>query len=142
MQVKPDDTITVAKTVSEFDVYQFAGLSGDFYEAHVNQALMEKSAFGERIAHGALLVGFMSAAGTALIALVRQRGDQSTPVSLGYDGIKFVEPVRFGDTVTVRYTVESLDVERHRSTAAITVTNQHDRTVAVAKHIMKWLPKD
>jgi len=139
MYCKTGDSITFTKTVSESDVYLFAGLSGDFYDAHINEAAMVDTRFGGRIAHGALLVAFMSAAGTRMIDLMRHRGDQSVPVSLGYDRIRFVAPVRIGDTVTVCYTIETVDPESSRTVADITVTNSAQDVVAVASHVMKWI---
>ena len=50
------DATTFTKTVGEYDVYSFAGISGDFAPNHVNKAYMEKSSYGRLIAHGALLV--------------------------------------------------------------------------------------
>jgi acyl dehydratase len=58
------DTTSFSKTVGEYDVYAFAGISGDFAPNHVNKAYMEKSGYGALIAHGALLVGYMSTAST------------------------------------------------------------------------------
>ena len=53
------DETTFSKTVGETDIYLFAGITGDFFEMHVNEEVMESSRFGARIAHGALIVGFM-----------------------------------------------------------------------------------
>ena len=56
---------TFAKTVGETDVSLFAGLTGDFSDTHINEQYMrERSNLGGRIAHGALLVGYMSTAST------------------------------------------------------------------------------
>jgi len=52
------DTTSFTKTVGEYDVYAFAGISGDFAPNHVDKAYMEKSGYGRLIAHGALLVGY------------------------------------------------------------------------------------
>jgi len=99
-----DETVTFSKTVSESDVYLFAGLSGDFAANHVNQAFMEKSAYGTRIAHGAMMLAFVSAASTRLVE--RFPADPAmVPVNLGYDRIRFLEAVRIGDTITVTYRV-------------------------------------
>lgn len=130
---------TFTKTVSEADVYAFAGISGDFYKAHVDAAAMATTPYGQRIAHGALLMAFMSAASTRLIDRVLEDGETSTPVSLGYDRVRFVAPVFFGDTVTVRYEVTMVDREQRRTTALLAVTNQSGATVAVSTHILKWL---
>ena len=126
------------KTVGETDVYMFAGITGDFSPNHVNRAYMERSSFGRLQAHGALLVGFMSTASTLVIAKSREGADE-TPVSLGYDRVRFLAPVYFGDTVTVDYTIASVDVERRRSNGDIRVTNQDGTLVAVATHILKWV---
>jgi acyl dehydratase len=132
------DSVSFSKTVSETDVYLFAGITGDFSPNHVNQAYMERSSFGRRQAHGALLVGFMSTASTLAIAESREGADE-TPVSLGYDRVRFLAPVYFGDTVTVDYTIAAIDVERRRSNGDIKVTNQDGTLVAVATHILKWV---
>jgi 3-hydroxybutyryl-CoA dehydratase len=139
MKVQVGDEVRFAKTVSESDVYLFAGISGDFYAAHVDEEAMRATPFGRRITHGALLVGFMSAAGTMMIHKVASRGDGTIPVSLGYDRLRFVAPVFISDTVTVVYAVTGVDAERRRSTAAVTVLNQKGEQVAVAEHLMKWL---
>jgi hypothetical protein len=57
--VNPGDSVQFSKTVSESDVYLFAGVTGDLAPVHVNAQLMAKSAFGQRIAHGALLVVYL-----------------------------------------------------------------------------------
>jgi acyl dehydratase len=132
------DGASFTKTVGETDVYMFAGITGDFSPNHVNKAYMERSSFGRLQAHGALLVGFMSTASTLAIAKSREGADES-PVSLGYDRVRFLAPVYFGDTVTVDYTIAAIDLERRRSTGDIKVTNQDGTLVAVATHILKWV---
>ncbi len=62
-------------------------------------------------------------------------------MSLGYDGIRFLKGVRFGDTLTTHYTISEIDAERRRSRADIQVVNQHGETVAVGHHILKWVKK-
>ena len=62
--VKKGQGAAFSKTVSESDVYLFAGITGDFSPNHVNKAYMEKSSYGRLMAHGALLVGFMSTVST------------------------------------------------------------------------------
>jgi 3-hydroxybutyryl-CoA dehydratase len=132
------DTTTFTKTVGEYDVYAFAGISGDFAPNHVDKAYMEKSGYGGLIAHGALLVGYMSTASTKMAE--RSRADASvTGVSLGYDRMRFLAPVYFGDTVTVTYTIASIDKEKLRAAADIKITNQDGTLVAVATHIIKWV---
>ena len=100
------DTTSFSKTVGEYDVYAFAGISGDFAPNHVNRAYMEKSSYGRLIAHGALLVGYMSTCSTQM-AMASRTDTSVTGVSLGYDRMRFLAPVFFGDTITVSYTVAS-----------------------------------
>ncbi len=65
---------------------------------------------------------------------------EETPVSLGYDRVRFLAPVYFGDTLTVDYTISAVDVERRRSTGDIAIKNQDGTLVAVGTHIIKWVP--
>ena len=91
------DNTSFTKTVSESDVYQFAGITGDFSPNHVNRVYMEKSRYGRLMAHGALLVGFMSTVSTQMIAHSREA--EETPVSVGYDKIRFLKTqIRFSKT--------------------------------------------
>ncbi|MCL4768242.1 MAG: MaoC family dehydratase N-terminal domain-containing protein [Hyphomicrobiaceae bacterium] len=139
--VKVGDTATFAKTVGETDVYLFAGITGDLSPNHVDKSYMEKSKYGRLQAHGALMVGFMSTASTLAIAHVREAAD-ATPVSLGYDRVRFLAPVHFGDTITVEYRISAIDPGRRRSTADIAITNQDGVLVAVGTHILKWVKNE
>src|SRR5215470_9616429 len=136
--VKIGDSARFAKTVGEYDVYGFAGITGDFAPNHVNKSYMEQSSYGRQQAHGALLVGYMSTASTLVVARTRE-GANVTPVSLGYDRIRFLAAVYFGDTITVDYRISTIDPERRRATGDITITNQDGTLVAVATHILKWV---
>ena len=136
--VKVGDSASFTKTVSESDVYQFAGLTGDFSPNHINKVYMEKSSYGRLMAHGALLVGFMSTVSTMAIAHCRDA--EETPVAVGYDKIRFLKPVFLGDTVSTVYKISEIDVERRRSTALIEVTNQDNDLVAIGSHILQWVP--
>jgi 3-hydroxybutyryl-CoA dehydratase len=136
-------TYKFAKTVGETDVVLFAGITGDFSDTHINdQYMKERSNLGGRIAHGALIVGYMSTASTLSIAhVIHQDGLDDFPVSAGYDKLRFLKPVLLGDTVTVVYTVNSVDRARGRSTAKVEALNQRGELVAVAEHIMRWAKK-
>jgi 3-hydroxybutyryl-CoA dehydratase len=122
----------VTKTVSESDVYLFAGITGDFDPNHVDEEYTRKTSLGHRVAHGALIVGYTSAASTRILQ------DFDRPmVSVGYDRIRFLKPVYFGDTLTIDYVIESVERERERTIAKIEVKNQKDELVAVLTHIMQ-----
>jgi acyl dehydratase len=134
-----EDLITFSKTVGESDVYLFAGITGDLSPVHTDHEFMKKnSPFGERIAHGVLVLGFTSAASTIAADRMMRACGWKSMASLGYDGIRFVAPVRIGDTITVRYRVTARDTERRRTTSEFEVVNQRDETVLVGRHIMKW----
>ncbi len=137
--VKIGDRVTFAKTVGEADVYMFAGITGDLSGNHVNEQYMSQSQYGHRIAHGALIIGFMSTASTLIIEKGVSKGIDETPVSLGYDRIRFLGPVFIGDTVTVSYTVAEIDPVKRQSKSSIEVKNQKGDLVAVGTHILRWV---
>ncbi|WP_065752845.1 MaoC family dehydratase [Bradyrhizobium paxllaeri] len=140
MQANVGDCVRFSKTVGESDIYLFAGLTGDLSQNHVDDEFMSHSMYGKRIAHGALMVGFISTASTRMIEESVRKGIDTTPVSLGYDGVRFLKPVYINDTVTVTYTIGEVDDERRRTLANVDVTNQRGELVAVGKHHLKWTP--
>ena len=96
-----------ARRVGESDVYLFAGITGDFSGVHVDEEFGKSTRFGGRIAHGALLVGFVSTVMARMTALLPPPGG----VSSRYE-VKFVGPVRIGDTVTTALTLAETRPER------------------------------
>jgi 3-hydroxybutyryl-CoA dehydratase len=131
-------SVTFRKTVSESDVYLFAGITGDLSPNHVDEQFMKGTPYGGRIAHGALLVGYMSGCSTDIVERCPTlRGFQ--PVSLGYDRIRFLKGVLIWDTIRLDYRITSADADKSRTIADITIHNQRDELVAVATHIMTWL---
>lgn len=95
-----------SKTVTESDICAFAGITGDFNPAHVNEAYAVSTRFGGRIAHGLLSAGFVSAVlGTQL------PGPGTVYLS---QTLQFTAPVHIGDTITARVTVRELFPERNR----------------------------
>jgi acyl dehydratase len=123
-----------SKTVGETDVYLFAGITGDLYRNHTDEEYMRGTPYGGRIAHGALMVGYMSAASSKLT--------ESCPVpvvSYGYDRIRFIKGVRLGDTITVEYRITEHNPEEAKTFAQVTCTNQRGEVVAAATHIMKFV---
>jgi 3-hydroxybutyryl-CoA dehydratase len=134
------DRATFRKTVGESDVYLFSGITGDFSPNHIDEIAMQRSPYGRRVAHGALIIGYMSAVSTRILADLDHARTKLTPVSLGYDRVRFLKPVFIGDTIEVRYQVTTVDSERLRTTSDITVVNQHGETVAVAQHVLRFLP--
>jgi acyl dehydratase len=127
-------SVTCSKTISESDVYLFAGITGDFDPIHVDNEFAKTTIYGQRIAHGALILGYMSTASTLI-----HQGFGRPLVSLGYDRIRIVAPAFIGDTITVTYTVTATDIERSRTIADCIARNQRGETVVVANHIQKVL---
>jgi 3-hydroxybutyryl-CoA dehydratase len=125
-------TVTVSKTVSESDVYLFAGLTGDLSPNHVDEEYMKKTRYGRRIAHGALAIGLMSNASTRIL-----EGVPGTVVSYGYDRVRFPAPCFLGDTVTVTYEIVERDEAAGKTFARVTCTTQTGAVVAAATHILK-----
>jgi 3-hydroxybutyryl-CoA dehydratase len=137
--VEVGDKVSFAKTVGETDIYLFAGITGDFSVNHVNEQYMARSKFGKRIAHGALIVGYMSTCSTLMIEQCRGTALGETPVSLGYDKVRFLGPVFIGDTVTLTYTIAEVDAQKRQSLADIRVVKQSGDLVAVARHVLRWV---
>ena len=134
MNVTVGETVTFRKTVGESDVYLFAGITGDLAANHVDEVFMAGTPYGRRIAHGVLVLGYSSTASTALLARIGVPG-----VSYGYDRVRFTAPVFIGDTVTVTYRVETVDVANLTVTSRIEVTRQDGTLCLVADHILKLL---
>ena len=134
-----NESATFTKTISENDVYLFAGITGDQARNHVDEEYMKKSAFGRRIVHGALLVGFMSTTSSLIIQNAVASGIDETPVSVGYDHIRFIKPVFIGDTLTVDYVVKEIQPEKRRSAAKIEIHNQKGELVCVGRHVLQWV---
>mgnify|MGYP001557782399 FL=1 len=124
--------VTVRKTVSESDVYLFAGLTGDLSPNHVDEEYMRNTKYGRRIAHGALIVGLMSQASTKIVTDL-----PGTIVSYGYDRIRFPAPCFLGDTVTITYEIVERDEAAMKTFARVTATSQRGDVVAAATHILK-----
>ncbi len=123
--------VVFTKTISESDVYLYAGLTGDFSPNHVDEVYMSAGRYGRRIAHGTLMMGLMSAASARLYL--------GRTVSLGYDRIRFTGPVFFGDTISTSYTLTHIDKEKRRAYADVECVNQDGKTVAIATNVRAWV---
>ena len=124
--------VSVRKTLSESDVYLFAGITGDLSPNHVDEEYMKKTRYRRRIAHGALAIGLMSNASTRIL-----EGLPGTIVSYGYDKVRFPAPLFIGDTVTVTYEIVERDEAARKTFARVTCTTQTGSVVAAATHILK-----
>jgi acyl dehydratase len=125
---------TFSKTVTESDVYLFAGITGDLAPMHVDEEYMKKTRYGRRIAHGVLAMGLMSNASSRVL-----EGVPGTWVSYGYDRVRFPAPLFFGDTVTVAYEIVERNAEQRKTFARVTCTTQTGAVMAAATHILKQM---
>ncbi|NLZ16910.1 MAG: MaoC family dehydratase [Desulfobulbaceae bacterium] len=131
-QLHVGDTAEFAKTVTETDIYLYAGISGDFNPAHVNEVYASDTFFKSRIAHGMLVAGFISA------TLANQLPGPGT-IYLKQD-LSFRAPVRIGDTITAQVEVLELNLEKNRARMKTTCTNQ-EGTVVLAGEALVSPPK-
>ena len=92
---------------------------------------MRAGRYGRRIAHGTLLMGFMSAASARLYL--------GRTVSLGYDRIRFTAPVYFGDTITTEYRIREIDTEKRRVYADVTCRNERGETGAAGVNVRAFV---
>ncbi len=115
-QLRVGQSARFAKTVSESDIYLFAGVTGDMNPAHVNEVYASQTHFKTRIAHGMLAAGFIS---TVLGCHLPGPGT----VYLSQE-LRFLAPVRIGDTITAQARVTRLDPDRRRVTLATECWNQ------------------
>jgi 3-hydroxybutyryl-CoA dehydratase len=109
------------KTVTEADVVLFAGVTGDLNPAHIDQVAAEASPFGGRIAHGMLTAGLISA-----VLGMKLPGPGTIYLE---QSLRFLRPVRIGDTVTASAEVLELVPAKRRVRLATTAANQAGETV-------------
>lgn len=121
-------TAEFTKTISEADVYAFAGITGDFNPVHVDQVAAEASLFGGRIAHGMLTAALIST-----VIGMKLPGPGCIYMS---QSLRFTAPVRFGDTVTAVAEVAEINVEKNRMTLATKCINQKDEVVAEGESLV------
>jgi len=119
--LKIGDFAEHAKTISESDVYLYAGITGDLNPAHINAQDAAQGMFKERIAHGMLSAGLVSA------VLGMQLPGPGTIYMK--QTLKFTAPVKFGDTITARAEVIEMNVERNRLILKTTCVNQDGKVV-------------
>lgn len=105
-----------SKTITEHDVYTFAGITGDLNPAHINESYAKETQFHGRIAHGMLSAGLIS-------AVIGMQLPGPGTIYLGQE-VTFRAPVHIGDTVTATVTVRSINPERNRAELDTVCTNQ------------------
>ena len=120
-ELKIGDSAQISKTITEADIELFAKATGDFNPVHLDQAYAEKTSFKGRIAHGLLSVGLLSA---VLGNILPGHGT----IYLSQE-VKFLAPVRIGDTITARVEVIELIPEKNRANLGRPVLNQDGKIV-------------
>lgn len=107
-------TAQFGKTIGEADILMFAAVSGDTNPVHINAEAGAASMFKERVAHGMLSAGLISA-----VLGTRLPGEGTIYLS---QSLKFRAPVRIGDTVTATVQITALDAAKKRVTLSTTCT--------------------
>ena len=115
------DAAEFTKTISESDIYLFAGVTGDLNPAHINESYAKNTFFKTRIAHGMLLAGFISG-----VIGMKLPGPGSIYIR---QELKFLAPARIGDTITARVEVTQMQSEKNRITLRTTCTNQENMLI-------------
>jgi len=121
-ELKIGDSAQISKTITEGDIELYARATGDFNPIHLDQAYAEKTMFKGRIAHGILSLGLLT---NVLGNILPGHGT----IYLSQE-IRFLAPVRIGDTLTARVEVIELIPEKNRAKFKTTCINQEGKEVA------------
>ncbi|SPF35721.1 (R)-specific enoyl-CoA hydratase [Syntrophobacter sp. SbD1] len=121
-EISLNEIAEFSKTISESDVYLYAGVTGDLNPAHINEEYAQGTFFKTRIAHGMLAAGLISA-----VLGTRLPGPGSVYVR---QELNFLAPVRIGDTVTARVEVIEIMSEKKHLRLRTTCSTQ-DGTIVL-----------
>lgn len=127
-EMKVGEKAEFSKTITETDVIQYAGITGDFNPVHINQKYAEQTIFKGRIAHGMLSLGLVST-----VLGNKLPGPGAIYVS---QEVKFKAPVVIGDTLTAICELIEKDVENNRATFRTYCENQKDKIVLDGKAVL------
>ena len=120
--------VTSARTITETDIINFAGISGDYNPLHIDEEFCRNTQFGTRIAHGPLVYSIA----TGLIFQLHLY-DDTLIAFLGFDSLKFTKPVKIGDTIHARVEViekrETSKSDRGIMKRLLQVLNQNNELV-------------
>ena len=131
--IKIGDEASLSRTITEAHIVNFAGITGDFNPVHVDAEYAQQSMFGERISHGMLMAGLIS-------AVLGMQLPGANAIYLSQE-LKFTAPVKIGDTVTVTATVTEKRDDKRIITLRTTVSNQKGELVVDGKAVTKKLGK-
>lgn len=116
-ELKLGDKDFFQKTITETDVYLYAGITGDLNPAHINEEYAKDTFFKGRIAHGMLTAGLVS-------AVLGMKLPGPGTIYMGQE-LKFTAPVRIGDTIKAEVEVVEMVTEKNRIKLKTTCTNQN-----------------
>lgn len=129
--MKTGDSASISKTITESDINQYAELTGDFNALHISEEAAANGIFGQRVAHGMLAAGLISA-----VLGTRLPGDGAVYLS---QSLSFVRPVMIGDTVTAVCTVaEVLNAEKGVYRIETKCVNQNGENVITGEAVIKY----
>lgn len=108
--------LSSGRTVTESDLLTFGGLTGDLYELHTNEDYARTTPFGGRISHGMFNLALMH-------GLICRTGHvEGTGVAMiGWDDVRFLAPIRIGDTVHTRFRAVEMRLSRSRPETGVIV---------------------
>ena len=124
---------TLGRTITETDIVQHAGQSGDFYPHHMDAEWCKGQEFGRRIAHGTLVL---------TVAVGLSAGDVNPAAfTYGYDRLRFIKPVFIGDTLRVKVTVNEKRDSPKRPDHGFVIElleaiNQQNEIVMACEHLL------
>ncbi|MCL2619711.1 MAG: MaoC family dehydratase [Defluviitaleaceae bacterium] len=127
-QISVGQSASFTKTITETDVYMFAGVTGDLNPAHLNEEYAKNTMFKGRIAHGMLGAGLIS-------AVLGMYLPGPGTIYMKQD-LKFLAPVRFNDTITATCTVKEKIEDKGRLVMECIVTNQDGTQVIVGEALV------
>ena len=129
--LKVGDKASFEKTISESDVYLFAGITGDLNPLHINQEKAKNSIFGERIVHGMLVGGLVS---TVIGCYLPGAG--TIDLSQNFE---FVAPVKISDTIKAEVEIVEI-VSRKKGIYKLETCafNQNGKKVLNGYAVVKW----
>lgn len=128
-ELQVGDKASFSKTISETDVYLYAGITGDLNPAHIDEQHAKETLFQTRIAHGMLTAGLVSA-----VLGMKLPGPGTIYLA---QTLKFMAPVHFGDTLTATAEVAEILTEKKRVKLTTTVTNQEGQVVLEGEAVVK-----
>ena len=127
-EIQAGDSAEFTKTISESDIYLYAGVTGDFNPAHINEPYAQKTFFKTRIAHGMLIAGFIST-----VLANKLPGPGTIYIRQEVD---FLAAVHIGDTITARVEVTEVMVDKNRVKVRTTCVNQHGTQVLAGEAVV------